>query len=144
MKRQSNAPLFIARLLIAAVIFINLQAAILFILAPARYAHAFELSGIPGQTMVSAMGILFIMWNVPYTAALWHPVRNRVSLYEAVAMQTIGLVGETVLFLTLPGNHPILAATGLRFIAFDGFGLLALVAAVVLTRSRSRLVAATV
>lgn len=140
MKKPTNPTLVIARLLIAVVIFFNLQAAFLFILSPAVYAPAFELSGVPGQTMISAMGILFMMWNVPYVAALWHPIRNRVSLYEAVAMQTIGLAGETFLFVTLPGSHPVLAATGMRFITFDGFGLLALVAAVLLTRSRGRAV----
>ncbi len=141
MKKPSFSALIPARLLIAVVIFFNLQAAIIFILAPARYAPAFELNGIPGQTMVSAMGILFMMWNVPYAVALWHPVRNRVSLYEAVAMQTIGLTGETILYLTLPGDHPVLAATGLRFIVFDGLGLLALIAAAVLTRNRHHLAA---
>ena len=37
--------------------------------------------------------------------------------------KTIGLVGETALFLGLPEGHAVLAASVLRFIAFDGAGL---------------------
>jgi hypothetical protein len=76
------------------------------------------------------------MWNVPYLVALWHPVRYRISLYEALAMQTIGLVGEAIIYLTLPMIHIALRTSVLRFIVFDGLGLLLLVLAVWITRKR--------
>ena len=60
------------------------------------------------------MGVLFLMWNVPYAVALWHPVRHRVSLYEAVAMQTIGLIGESLILWSLGGAHPVAAGSVTR------------------------------
>ncbi len=52
--------------------------------------------------MLRGLGMLFIIWNVPYAVALWHPVRNHISLSEA---QTIGLVGESIIFLLLPVTY---------------------------------------
>lgn len=125
---------WLARILIGLITFFNLQAAILFLLRPADYAPGFELSGISGSAVIQGMGLLFVMWNVPYVVALIHPVRYRLSLVEAVIMQTIGVVGETGLLLTLPGAHPLITTTVTRFIIFDGSGLLLLVIAWLLTR----------
>ena len=66
------------------------------------------------------------MWNVPYAVALWHPLRYRISLYEASAMQAIGLLGESIILLCLSPAHATLHASLLRFIAFDGAGLILL------------------
>jgi len=60
---------------------------------------------------------------VPYFVALLHPIRHRVSLYEAVAMQAIGLAGESLILRSLAGEHPVAAGSMGRFIAFDGVGL---------------------
>jgi uncharacterized membrane protein YjfL (UPF0719 family) len=73
------------------------------------------------------------MWNIPYAVALWHPVRHRISLYEAIAMQAIALLGETLIGLSLPPAHSALRTSLLRFIAFDGAGLLLLLLAIWLT-----------
>lgn len=130
---------WMARVLIGTVLFFNVQCAIAFMIAPEGYAPGFELSGAPGIGMVRGMGILFLMWNVPYVVALTDPVRRRVSLLEAVAMQAIGFVGESLLLAAFPAGHPMLAATVTRFILFDGGGLLALVAAAWVTRGAQRL-----
>ena len=111
-----------------------MQCAIAFLIAPQTYAPGFELSGAAGEAMVRGMGVLFLMWNVPYTVALWHPVRHRVSLYEAVAMQAIGLIGESLILWSLRGGHPVAAGSVTRFIVFDGAGLVALILAVWLTK----------
>jgi CO dehydrogenase/acetyl-CoA synthase delta subunit len=63
------------------------------------------------------------MWNLPYAVALWNPARQRTSLYEAVAMQAIGVVGETLLMLIFPAGHAAIRAAIGRFIVFDGSGL---------------------
>lgn len=118
-----------ARLLIGIVFFFNVQCALAFLIAPQNYAPAFELSGAPGAGMVRGMGILFLMWNVPYAAALWQPMRHFFSLTEAVVMQTIGLVGETLIWLKLPVVHTMVRGSILRFIWFDGGGLVLLLAA---------------
>lgn len=80
------------------------------------------------------MGVLFLMWNIPYMVALWHPVRHRVSLYEASAMQAIGLVGEVGIWFAYPGLAGTLQNTIARFIAFDALGMLLLLIAIWITR----------
>ena len=125
--------LWISRLLIAYVLFVNLQSAVLFLLQPQVYAPSFELSGVAGEGMLRGMGLLFLMWNVPYAVALSHPVRRRISLYEAIIMQAIGLFGETFILFGLPPGHLTLVDSLGRFILFDGIGLAALVVALFLT-----------
>jgi len=134
MSRPATIRLWLGRLLIGSVLVWNVQCALAFLSAPATYAPGFELSGPAGAAMVRGMAVLFLMWNVPYAVALWHPVRHRVSLYEAVAMQTIGLIGESLILWSLRGGHPVAAANVARFIAFDGTGLVALILAVWLTK----------
>jgi len=75
------------------------------------------------------------MWNVPYAVALLDPLRRRTSLIEAVIMQAIGFVGETLLLLPFPDGHPAVHASLVRFITFDGAGLLALLIALLLIRN---------
>ncbi len=124
----------LARGLIGVVILFNLQAALVFLLWPQNYISAFELEGIVGETMLRGLGVLFLMWNVPYAVAMWNPIRHRISLYEALAMQTIGLVGESIIYAALPEIHNLMRASILRFIAFDALGLLLLITAAILFR----------
>ncbi len=124
--------------LIAPVFAWNVQCAVAFLCSPAGYAAGFELSGVPGEGMVRGMGVLFLMWNVPYAVALWHPLRHRISLYEALAMQAIGLLGESLIYLSLPHAHALARGSVARFIAFDAAGLLLLTAAAWLARRSTR------
>lgn len=121
--------LWLSRLLIAAVFIWNVQCAVAFLVSPAPYAAGFELEGTTGEAMVRGMGVLFLMWNVPYAVALWHPVRFRVALAEALAMQSIGLLGESLILVSLPPVHSLARMSIARFIAFDAAGLLLLLAA---------------
>ena len=84
--------------------------------------------------MLRGLGVLFVMWNVPYVVALWHPIHHRISLYEAQAMQTIGLVGETLIYFSLPTGYDILRASISRFIILDLVGLVLLIFAALITR----------
>lgn len=136
MKDCDRVRVWLARVSIGLVFAWNLQAALAFLLAPGTYAPGFELSGAPGAAMIRGLGVLFLMWNVPYAVALWHPVRQRVSLYEAAAMQAIGLIGESLILGSLGGQHPAAAASVTRFIAFDGAGLVLLALAAWVTRRR--------
>lgn len=115
-----------ARVLIGIVTFFNLQCAFYFLFRPADYAPGFELSGVAGSAIIQGMGLLFLMWNIPYLFALVDPIRFSVSLIEAVVMQTVGVIGETILLLVLKGEHPLIEASVLRFILFDGGGLILL------------------
>lgn len=131
---KQNTRVWIARALIGLVTFFNLQAAFLFLFSPQAYAPGFELSGAAGTAMVQGMGLLFVMWNVPYVFALLDPIRNRHSQLEAVIMQAVGVLGETSLLWALPGAYPLIHASVLRFIVFDGSGLLLLLVAWLVTR----------
>ncbi len=132
MRLTLRARAWLARLCIGLVLAWNLQCALAFLVAPGNYAAGFELAGVAGDAAVRGIGLLFLMWNVPYAVALWHPVRQRISLYEALAMQAIGLLGESLIFLSVPAAHAIARGSLTRFIAFDAAGLLLLAAAVVL------------
>jgi hypothetical protein len=120
---------WLARLLIGLVFFFNIQCAIAFLVVPQLYAASFELSGPPGEGMLRGLGLLFLMWNVPYAVALWNPARQCTSLYEALAMQAIGVLGETLILLAFPAGHAAIHASIERFILFDGSGLALLVLA---------------
>ena len=126
---SEKSHLWLARGLIALVTAWNLQAALVFILWPERFAPGFELTGVSGAAAVRGTGILFVMWNVPYLVALWHPRKYRLALGMALAMQFIGLLGESLILFALPDGHVRLNQSITRFIVFDGSGLILLIGA---------------
>lgn len=132
--RSVDTRLWLARLLIAVVIAWNLQAAFSFLVNPGAYASVFELSGVSGVAALRGMAVLFVMWNVPYLVACWQPRRHHLSLWEALVMQAVGVLGEMFILLSLPPDHTLLANSILRFIAFDTAGLPLLGTALLLTR----------
>ena len=129
MKNKEFTRLLLPRVLIFLVLAMNLQCAFAYIFNPLPYVAPFELGGEPGRAVVIGIGILFVMWQVPYVFALIHPLSNHRSLIEAVLMQAIGLVGETLLLRSIPAAHPVLRASVLRYVIFDAGGLLLLIIA---------------
>jgi len=123
MNRRHRLSRWLARLVVGAVFFFNVTCALSFVAWPDRYAPAFEISNVPGQVLVRGIGILFLMWNATYPPVLARPDRNRILFAVILVQQAIGLAGETWMWATLPPSHAALWATGLRFIAFDGAGL---------------------
>jgi len=122
--------MIIARILIGLVFLVNIQCAGIFLLNPSPYLAGFGLEGAVGEQTIRAIGLLFVMWNVPYAFALANPEKHRISLIEAVIMQAIGLIGETSILL-VGGPHPSpIESTLKRFIMFDGIGLVFLLMAV--------------
>jgi hypothetical protein len=120
---KQTSRLWLARALIFTVIAWNLQAAFVFLLSPEAFAPGFELSGVPGTAAMRGIAVLFLMWNVPYLVAGWHPQKHNLALKEALAMQSIGLLGESWVFMSLTAEHALLQSSILRFIAFDAAGL---------------------
>ncbi len=137
MIRTSRTRLWLARVLIGIVFAWNVQCALAFLLAPFVYAPGFEMGGATGDALVRGLGVLFLMWNVPYAVALWHPGRHRVSLWQAIAMQGIGLVGETAIRWSLPAGQALIRGTLDRFVAFDAAGLALLAIAAWISRPRA-------
>jgi hypothetical protein len=121
--------IWIARALIGVVLIINLDAAFSFLFSPGDFAPAFELSGQPGIAMIRGVGLLFLMWNVPYVIALINPIQFSIALLSAVVMQAIGVIGETFILLSVTGSHPQITASTTRFIIFDAGGLVVLLLA---------------
>ena len=118
--------------MITIVLFWNLQAAILFMSNPSLFVASFELEGVPGKAAVVGYGILFLMWQIPYFFALLHPRKFKLSLWQALIMQSIGFIGETILYSTIPSEYIWLRSSIFRFILFDGSGVLLLVMAALL------------
>lgn len=139
MNKKRLLKIWSARLLVAAVTLMNLQAALVFLIRPGDFLPAFELSGEPGRAMIQGVGLLFLMWCVPYVFAAIHPKRNFISLVQAVIMQAIGVIGESVLLVMIKGEHPQIHASVLRFIWFDSGGfVLLLVALLLMVQERRR------
>ena len=113
----------LARLLIGIVFLVNVQCALVFLLWPDKYAGSFELSGVPGEAMLRGLGVLFLMWNVPNAVALWNPIRYRLALWIAIAMQAIGLVGEILIAISIPVEYIVIRSAIARFVVFDAVGL---------------------
>ena len=114
-----------ARLLIAVVVAWNLECALVFLLNPGGFAPGFELAGVPGVAAVRGFAVLFVMWNIPYLVALWHPQRQRVSLWEAlVDADRRGDRGKSHPVFP-PGWACASARFALRFITFDAAGVVA-------------------
>ena len=127
--KTRRATLWLARLMLTVVFCFNVSCALPFVARPEAYAPSFEVSGVAGEALVRGMGILFLMWNVTYPLAIWHPYRYRWLFLSISVQQAIGLTGETWMLLTLPPGHAALAETGRRFIAFDGGGFAAMLVA---------------
>lgn len=134
MKDKSKLRLRIAQFLIFVVLAINTYCAVDFVVRPNLYMGAYELSGEVGRVVMIGYGILFLMWQVPYFFALAQPIAHRTSLIQAILMQTIGLIGESFLLRSIPLEHVLLRGSILRFIIFDGGGLVLLILAAVLIR----------
>lgn len=134
---QQNNPwqVWVARLLIAVPLFWNLQAALQFMLNPQLFISSFQLEGVPGRAAIAGYGILFLMWQVPYIFALLHPVRFKISLWQALIMQTIGVVAESILLSTIPIEYALLRWSIIRFIIFDGAGVVILLGALILIKN---------
>jgi hypothetical protein len=131
--RLFSGPRLIATILIGLVFLMNVQAGLDFYFRPQVYVSSYQLSGTAGELAIAGFGLLFIMWNVPYAFAVWNPSKNKKSLVQAVIMQAIGCLGETVLLLRLPGDAYLLLKSSItHFIVFDSAGLVFLLAALLI------------
>jgi hypothetical protein len=124
MRNNPSLVTWFIRLTVGFVFIVNVECAMAFILHPEKYTAGFEVSGEVGNVIVQSIGILFLMWNATYPLVIFRPQSHTTLLLVILCQQAIGVIGETWLWLELPDGHTALAATGLRFIMFDSFGLL--------------------
>ena len=123
-----------ARLCLGIVFLINMNAAVAYILHPTRYISGYELEGVAGRVVIQAIGALFIMWNATYPLVIVNPARYQALFAIVLAQQLIGLTAESWLVISLPSGHDALRLTGIRFITFDGVGLILMLAVFLLGR----------
>lgn len=119
--------------LIGLVFIINIQAGMAFFISPDHFLAAYQINGVPGKAAISGIGLLFLMWNIPYAFALWNPIRFRTSIIQACLMQGLGVIGESIILFRIPDiGYASLTSSIKRFIYFDSIGLLLLVLAFIL------------
>lgn len=126
---QAALRVWAARLLVGLISGFSLQAAFSFLLSPQDFTYAYELSGAAGEAAVRGAGAFFLVWNVPYLFAVFDPARYRLGLYFALLMQTVALLGGIYVFVNLPNENEVLAATLIRFLVFAALGWALLLAA---------------
>lgn len=128
-----NGPpiIWLIRLLIALVFASNIFCAVLFVVNPSGYIQQFDLAGEAGTVVISSLGILFIMWNVPYAIAICNPYRYSVALFSALMMQLIGFLGEAWIYINIQSLVNTKSSI-MRFMIFDFAGLLFLTVAYIL------------
>lgn len=126
----------LARVGFAVVFAWNVLCALQFVVAPASYMGAYQLSGVEGAVALRGMGVVFLMWNATYPLFIVKPRRWPVLGIIIVTQQAIGLVGESIILASLPtSGFALLAESIVRFIAFDAAGLAIEVAALVALRA---------
>ena len=126
----------IIRLLIAIVLIWNVQCAITFLLQPHLYAPGFQLSqDLIGITVIRSLGLLFLMWNVPYLFAFVHPLRWKILPLVILVQQFTAVIGELWILSTLSSETQILNSIR-KFVYFDFGGLILLSLAFILTRRK--------
>jgi len=128
---------FLPRVLLAIVAGWNLLCAIQFIVQPALYRPAFDLSGESGRAAVQSIGILFVMWNIPYLLAVVQPYRWKILVLCALLMQGIGCIGEIWIRSQLQGSYAFRDSL-LRFTLFDLAGFFLLFLAYILVNHNRR------
>lgn len=111
------------RIAFALVFAVNVHCALSFVIDPAAFMGGFELEGVPGEAATRGMGVAFLMWNCTYPLVIWQPARFRALAGVVLAQQAVGLAGESAILAGLPAGHAVLAGGIVRFIAFDGAGL---------------------
>ncbi len=137
-KRLANIAIRVAY---ALVFVVNVQCAVSLFLWPESYAPSYELSGTPAMVAVRGLGVAFLMWNATYPAVIVSPTRFRSLAVVVLVQQVIGLVGELMIFVSIPAKYSILSGSITRFIIFDAIGLVIMAAAFIwffLTTRKSR------
>lgn len=123
---------WVCRICFTIVFIVNIHCAISFIVDPGPYAWNFGLRGDSGHFAVRGLGIAFLMWNATYPVFIALPNLFKVVGGIVLAQQLIGLIGESLLLPYLPHASFLFAASIMRFIYFDAFGLLIMTVSFVL------------
>lgn len=129
MNRAECIATWVCRVCFTIVFIVNVQCALSYVLFPDNFVGGFQLSGTEGAVAVQGIGIAFLMWNATYPAFIVSPARFKALGVVVLVQQIIGLAGESAIFLSLPAvGYAQLSESILRFIQFDAFGLVIMLA----------------
>lgn len=123
---------WVARATVLATFVGNMWCVATFLVSPDVYASAYELSGVPGRVAIQGIAVAFLMWNVTYPLVIISPVRFRTLYAIVLVQQLVGLIGEFYILSQIGAGHELLSSNILRFIAFDGLGLILMGAAYII------------
>ncbi len=129
---------WIARVAVLIVFLLNVSCALIFIAQPLQSAAAYGLAATEENgALVAGLGVAFLMWNVTYPLVILNPARHQSLFAVVLAQQLTGLLGESFILWRLcsAGLANGLMAHGIiRFIVFDGGGLVLMLVAFLLLR----------
>lgn len=116
---------WVCRVCFTIVFVVNMQCALNYVFFPESFIGGFQLSGVEGAVAVQGIGIAFLMWNATYPVFIVSPQRFKVLGIIVLVQQTVGLAGESAIFLNLPATgYAQLSESIVRFIQFDAFGFI--------------------
>lgn len=127
---RADVPTNVVRICFFIVFAMNVQCAMSFIMFPGDFASAYQLDGVEGNVAIQGIGIAFLMWNATYPAFIVSPRKFEILGWVVLVQQIIGFIGESAILLGLQGisDYDLLASSILRFIVFDGVGLILMAA----------------
>ena len=126
---------WLGRVLIGTVLFINVQCALLFLLQPRVYVPGFGLEGGMGIVYVRGIGLLFLMWNVPYFRCSVGPNEESSFVVRGDRHADDRFGGRNAAAAEFTSRASGASQHSVRrFILFDAVGLVLLLLAVWVTR----------
>jgi hypothetical protein len=132
---------WVARIAVLAVFLINVSCALGFLIDPVGSAISYGIEGAQGPVAMQGMAVTFLMWNTTYPLVIFNPGKNIKVYIIVLAQQLVGLIGESLILATMDAavRNDALMGSVLKFIAFDGGGLIIMGAAFIyLLRSKPK------
>ena len=127
--KRTDAAAIAVRICFCVVFLLNIQCAL-----------GFALEGPAGLAAIRGIGVAFLMWNATYPVFIVAPRKFKVLGWVVIVQQVVGLVGESFILVSIASmsGMELLRSSILRFIIFDGAGLVIMVISfIVLLKTRT-------
>ncbi len=138
--KRTDAAAIAVRICFCVVFLLNIQCALGFALFPGDYVASYQLEGPAGLAAIRGIGVAFLMWNATYPVFIVAPRKFKVLGWVVIVQQVVGLVGESFILVSIASmsGMELLRSSILRFIIFDGAGLVIMVISfIVLLKTRT-------
>ncbi|WP_350455387.1 hypothetical protein [Slackia heliotrinireducens] len=118
-RRSSKSVAWSVRIIATITFFVILYFAIVFISEPAGHLKMFQLSGVPGQAAVRALGVAMVVWLCTYPLVIFNPRTNIKMFFIVLLQQVVTLAGALIIRMGMPVGYATLAGTLNIFILAD-------------------------